>query len=506
MSDPWDILHVLRRLDVGPTHVERHRLVTPYRVTLDQRVEETSLIYRFEEDVLDPSDPDACNLAGMVGAQLALNYGLFADEIVFHGRFDEHDRQFLRDMAENTAREIAVLKFLQPNPFLRGPAAELPPVRRERYCHALLRFDKGSHGAHTSERRRTPWSTGSTSHAILSSGGKESLLTLGVLRELGEDCHPIFVNESGRHWLTALNAHRFLTVTHPGTARVWTNCDRLFAWFLRQLPFVRQDFANVRADEYPIRLWTVAVFLFGALPVMRHRGVGRILIGDEFDTSRRAVFRGIAHYDGLYDQSRYFDVALTRYFDRKGWGVEQFSLARWLSELLVQRTLAERYPDLFRHQVSCHAAHVDHDRVHPCGRCEKCGRVVSMLIALGQDPKLCGYTDRQIRDCLERVASAGVHQEGPAAQQLAFLLHQRGLLHTDAKGMPPPRERPEVLKLRFDNDKSPLTTVPRDLRAPALRIFLQHANGAVKREDRRWIDFDPLAALAEPTGASPHNE
>ncbi len=505
MSDPWDVLHVFRRLEVGPTELERRRLVTPYRITLDQRVEETSLIYRFEEDVFDPADPDAVNLACMIGAQVALNYGLFADEIVFHGRFDEHDRQFLRDMAENTAREITVLKFLQPNPFLRGPAAALPPIKRDRYCHARLRFESGQ-DARTPARGEHPWSANSSSHAILSSGGKESLLTLGVLRELGKDCHPIFVNESGRHWLTALNAHRYLDAAHPGTARVWSNCDRLFAWFLRHLPFIRQDFANVRSDEYPIRLWTVAVFLFGALPVMRHRGVGRVQIGDEYDTTRRAYFHGIAHYDGLYDQSRYFDVALTRYFERKGWHVEQFSLARWLSELLVEKTLAERYPDLFRNQVSCHAAHVDHDRVRPCGRCEKCRRVVSMLVVLAQDPRLCGYTDEQIRDCLERVATAGVHQEGPGAQQLAFLLHQRGLLRTDAKGMPPPKERPEVLKLRFDSDKSPLTTVPPDLRAPAIQIFLEHAKGAVRREDRRWIDFDPLTALAESTGASPHTE
>ena len=309
---------------------------------------------------------------------------------------------------------------------------------------------------------------------------------------MGKECHPIFVNESGRHWLTALNAYRHLEATHKGTARVWTNSDRLFAWFLRHLPFVREDFAQVRADDYPVRLWTVAVFLFGALPVMRRRGVGRISIGDEFDTSRRAFHQGIAHYEGLYDQSRYFDVALTGYFGKKGWGVTQFSLVRWLSELLVQKTLAERYPDLLRHQVSCHATHLEKDRVLPCGRCEKCRRIVSMLTVLGRDPASCGYTAPQVAACLKRVAEAGIHQEDAGAQQIAYMLNKLGLLYARRDGLPPPKHRPEILKLRFDPDKSPLNSVPHDLQDPALRIFLSHAEGAVERHDRRWIDFDPL--------------
>lgn len=115
---------------------------------------------------------------------------------------------------------------------------------------------------------------------------------------------------------------------------------------LRHLPFIRKDFADVRSDEYPIRLWTVAVFLFGALPIQRKRGLSRILIGDEFDTSIRATHEGISHYDGLFDQSRYFDNTLSRYYLRKGWSISQFSILRPMSELLIQKTLAERYPAL----------------------------------------------------------------------------------------------------------------------------------------------------------------
>jgi hypothetical protein len=42
----------------------------------------------------------------MLASQMALNYGLFRDRIVYRGDHDAPDRRFLRDMAENTAREI----------------------------------------------------------------------------------------------------------------------------------------------------------------------------------------------------------------------------------------------------------------------------------------------------------------------------------------------------------------------------------------------------------------
>ena len=368
-GDPSDCIRVFHRLDVGPIRVEPQRVTAPYTLTTDTGVSSTSLIYRYEHRVFDPADPVDRNLAGMIVSQLALNYGLFADEIRFDGPYDETDRQFLRDMAENTAREITVKKFLEENPFLRGPAARLPIVNRDSYSRATLSFSDTRPETAVSrpvESRR--WSEKPTRHAVLSSGGKESLLTVGLLREIGRETYPIFINESGRHWLSALNGHRHLAVNHPGTARVWTNCDRLFTWFLRHMPFVRQDFANVRSDDYPIRLWTVAVFLFGALPLLRRNGIGRLSIGDEFDTSRRSRTHGITHYDGLFDQSIYFDRTMTRYFHRKEYEVKQFSLLRCMSELLVQKTLAEGYPDLFEHQVSCHAAHIEHSRVRPCGR------------------------------------------------------------------------------------------------------------------------------------------
>jgi creatinine amidohydrolase/Fe(II)-dependent formamide hydrolase-like protein len=270
---------------------------------------------------------------------------------------------------------------------------------------------------------------------------------------------------------------------------------------LRRLPFVRSDFADVRSDEYPIRLWTVAVFLFGALPLLRKRGIGRLLIGDEYDTTRRTSHRGIPHYDGLYDQSRYFDEAVTRYFQRKGWGLAQFSILRPLSELLIQQVLAERYSELHALQVSCHATHKEGAAIRPCGRCEKCRRIVAMLVALESDPRTCGYSKEQIDACLAALDTKPIHQEAAGVAHVAHLLRGQGRITARAVGGVRARARPEVRKIRLDPERSPLSCVPKDLRLPLARILLEHAQGAVRRVGRVWVDVD---LIKEVEGSPPY--
>jgi creatinine amidohydrolase/Fe(II)-dependent formamide hydrolase-like protein len=502
-DDPLALLEVIDRLEVCPVELREDRLTMPYRVVQAGKEAATELIYRFEEPVFDPEEEASRNLGSLIGAQVALNYGLFCGEIVLNGSFDPVDRAFLREMAANTAREIYVKKFLEPNPFLEGPAAGMPVVRWRSYLRAELRFPEPE-VTETSSRRdsHVDWPQEPSRIAVLSSGGKDSLLSYGLLDELGLETHSVFVNESGRHWHTALNGYRHLSATRPTTTtRVWTSADRVFTWMLRRLPFVRKDFARLRSDEYPIRLWTVAVFLFGALPVLRCRGVARLVIGDEHDTSHRTTHKGITHYDGLYDQSRYFDEALSRYFRRKGWPLTQFSILRQLSELLVQKTLVERYPELQRHQLSCHATHLDGERALPCGNCEKCRPIVGMLLALDAEPGACGYTEEQVRGCIESLATHGVHQEIVAVQQLGWMLAGKGFIAERTPGMGRAQERREVLDLRFAREASPPDCVPLDLRKGLFSILLQHAAGAVRKAGRSWVPFD---ALSDPCAVVPH--
>lgn len=501
--DALSRLAVFDQLEIGPPKVEEHRIITSYRLFAAGKEECRRLIYRYPENVFSPGEAESMNLAAMVTSQVAINYGLFCEKIIFHGVFDHADRRFIQEMAENTAREIYVKKILGHNPYLTDDMKQFPVINKNKYLQAALIFPDI-----LTDQERPVWQLWKTSrnrHLVLSSGGKESLLSFGLINEIGEtmglETHAVFANESGRHWFTALNAYSHFKKTFSHTGKFWTNSDRIFSWMAGQMPFIRENFANIQADIYPIRLWTVAVFVFGALPLMRKYGIGRLLIGDEYDTTTIRFHQGIKHYDGLFDQSLHFDNALSGFFLRKGWAISQFSILRPLSELLVEKILVERYPHLQTHQTSCHSAHKGSDKILPCGKCEKCRRVVSMLVALGADPKQCGYTDPQIKSCLSDLVKFGSHQEPSGLDEVFKNLSEKKLITLPTSKSAALAAHPEVFKIRFDGKRSPMNAIPENLRRPVLNIFMEHANGCVKRGRSQW---EGVNALADPDMRLPY--
>ncbi|HEX4965990.1 MAG TPA: hypothetical protein VF173_34590 [Thermoanaerobaculia bacterium] len=489
-SEDLSLLQLIDRLEVGPVRTEPRRLVAPYTIIHQNgRSDSCELVYRYEEDVFGlAGDPAEENLTALIAAQVAVNYGLFCREIVFHGPFDAADRTFLTEMAALAARDVYVRKLLRPKPFFTSWVAQVPVVRLESYLLAQLRFPDAASAA-----AAPAWEVSESRTAVLSSGGKDSLLSHQILAELGQETHPVFVNESGKHWFTALNAYRHYAARVPNTARVWTSSDRVFAWLLRHLPFVKPGYTRHNWPGYPIRVWTVPVFLFGILPLLKKRGIGRLVTGNELDTTVRSSHEGIQHYFCLYDQSRYFDLYLGEYFRRKGWNVRPFSILRPLSGLLIQKQLLRRYPEMLRLQTSCHRAHPAGGRMWPCGRCEKCVGVMAVLTAFGGDPAACGYSPGQVERCLRELPQQGTWQEPYALEHLAFLLHEKGVLPAAMVGSYRAARHSEMMKLRFDGDASDLGDVPEDLRYPLFRLLLEHAEGAVTAVNDEWIDFDPCS-------------
>jgi hypothetical protein len=488
-------LVVFDKLLVHELSIEPRRIRAAYTILKEDGTElKNHLIYSYNSAYFDRKEAADVNLASLMVAQVALNYGLFFKEIVFDGLFDEVDKRFLADMMENTSREILVMKFYGKNEFLKPPFDQLPVETLPRYTAATLVFENNDyHGMKLIRKERVPEDN---DFVILSSGGKDSLLTYGLIRELGIP-HPVFINESGRHWFTAVNAYDHYEQTEPNTVKPWCNSDRIFNWMVRQMPFIRENFQHIRADIYPIRLWTVAVFLFGTLPVALKRNAGNVLIGNEYDTTVKGNFQGISHYNGLYDQSKYFDNALTRFYAKKGWNLKQYSVLRPLSELLILKILVKRYPELQSHQVSCHAAHEDKGRMLPCGNCEKCRRIIGMLMALDEDPKRCGYTDEQIKRGLSSLEKRGVKQLGSDAAHLYYLLLSKGLISDTEHSRVLAKEHKEIVSLRFDRERSTLQDVPVYIRKPLLEIFSKYSESFVRLDDRKWHNFTPDKAFLE---------
>lgn len=482
-----DSFRVLKKLSVKNIHIEPKKVKAAYVVEKPSgETNSFELIYSYEKSYFRKDDPADVNLASMMLAQVALNYGLFFETIEFDGLFENLDQRFIIDMMENTSREILTNKLLVKNEFLKPPYNELKPEKREKYTQAKLVFINTQFPKKVLNRKSDD--TDKNKYAILSSGGKDSLLTYGIVKEIGK-AFPVFINEAGRHWFTAVNSHRYYKENEPNTEKPWCNSDRVFNWMLKQFPFIKENYASIRADIYPIRLWTVAVFLFGVLPVARKKGIGNILIGDEYDTTMRGNMSGITHYHALYDQSKYFDNALTRYYREKGWKIYQFSLLRSLSELLIMKTLIKRYPELQKQQVSCHAAHEVNGRMYPCGKCEKCRRIIGMIMALDANPEHCGYSKDQVTKGLRALSEKSVKQIGSDAAHLYYMMRSNNLVEDNAFTKKVSKNHPEIMKLRFDQERSNLEDIPQYIRKPLLDILSRYADGVVKRVNNRWVEI-----------------
>jgi hypothetical protein len=119
-----------------------------------------------------------------------------------------------------------------------------------------------------------------------------------------------------------------------------------------------------------------------------------------------------------------------------------------------------------------------------------------MLTAMGADPATCGYTRQQVEYCQNRFLHEPIHQEYAGAQHLAYLLTQKGILHSKLMKSVTVKEKPEIMKIRIDADRAPVEVMPVSFRRLLFDIFLKYAGGAVRRNGRLWIECDLTADSA----------
>ncbi|MFO7618202.1 MAG: hypothetical protein R6W91_00850 [Thermoplasmata archaeon] len=361
-----------------------------------------------------------------------LNYGLFADEIALKFPVAESDMRLLTDLLDVFSRDIFINKLARRRAghlveeFLPAEDDVMPENAGPRARVAAVTEPDSSLGEAPDDGRC----------GILSSGGKEALLGYGMLKELGADVHPLYINESGGHWRTALTAYRWHSRAEPNTGRVWTNVDRLYLFMLDNLKLVKYHHRRIPADTYPIRLCIFPVYLFQLLPVFLDRRIGNLLIGSEFDDPRGDwTYRGIKHHFGIYDQHIDFDRRMEEWYSKRIPGMRQWSALRPISGLVVERILTERYPDIAGYQRSCHSCHFEGDEIIPCGKCTKCLGVMLFLKANGQDPAMMGYRNADIEAFPERLATTKLRLDPDELEHSKYLAGLGGEPRPHAEGV-----------------------------------------------------------------------
>lgn len=434
------------------------------------------LIHSYEEKI-----PEVEVYAKLMSIVPAINYGLFTPEIRFDFSLDPRDLEFFRDMMEITANDILVNRIYTRTGFVREefipkkitpqPLAEVVPESIE---EEPLEFEPDYNRC-----------------AVMLSGGKESLLTYGLMKELGCEVYPFFYNESGGHWRVAIPAYRWFRENEPKTKRVWSNADRLYTFIEKNMKIL-QNVGKPRAEVYPIRLFFFEGYAFAFLPLIHKYGVGNIIFGNEYDDPRGLTyeFHGIPHYYATYDQSQAFEKYMTSWFEERGFGIRQWSAVRPITGLIVERILHNRYPELFKLQRSCHSVHKEGDDYVPCGRCFKCNGVLTFLLANGIDPTIIKYKPEHIETLPERLKNGLVRLDRDELEQSLYLIKRRNP-DFPLEGKP----HWHVEMLHFDDRNSHFDNIPPEFRERLYRIYEGYTKGYVYLKGDEWVRITREEAL-----------
>ena len=372
--------------------IEKVRLLEPELrndlISIKYVVDGEEVLLSFKYDFPISMDKQDLRLLSLIPL---VNYSLFIEQIDADFPITQQDYDFIKEMMVINSREIYVNKLLKRQEFYREEFIPKNPTNEEASYSPIMNIN-------IEQNSRNPFKNDG-SVAIMSSGGKDSLLTYGLMKEIGANVYSIFINESGGHWKTASVAYDYFHANHQNTLRVWTTIDRFYRKMNSKVKALNDRALAMWSDTYPVQLFIFPVYIFSSLPYYTKFGISGVMKGDEFDDPRgfKPEF-GINHYYAIYDQTQSFDVALNNYFQSIGYDVKFYSALRNITGLIEERILFNRYPELAKLQRSCHSCHDEDGKIIPCGRCTKCDGILLFLNANFLDPRIINYKEQDILD------------------------------------------------------------------------------------------------------------
>jgi hypothetical protein len=465
----------LSSISLSDVTIEKNTAFTEVTVIDNDGTESRfQLMNKYEHELLTSHQP----LLRLAFCMPLLNYGLFTKKILLNFPLSKADLSLLHDLNIVFSRDIFVNKIADgTNPYI------IPEYFPDQKNITLSDGDPQTKIQPKKTVNDTPISTGMDpmKSGVLSSGGKDSLLTYGLLKELGSTVYPLYMNESGGHWRTALTAYKYHRENDPHTQRVWTNVDRFYTFMLDHLRFIRPDHRKIWHDTYPLRLCIFPFYVFSLLPIFVEEHIGNLLLGSEFDDLRYEIqYKGIKHYFGVYDQHQDYDVRMNQWYDRRIPELYQWSALRNISGLVDQNILVRRYPELGKLQRSCHSCHIKNGVVYPCGVCSKCIGILLYLLANDLDPTLMKYRRKDVHNFYTNVGTSSLKLDKDEKNQSFFLLKQKG-------SAPKVQCVDHVQKIHILSSTCDPDLYPRQYRDGLLKILEEYTTGYCSLQNEEWV-------------------
>ncbi|MCL5785508.1 MAG: metal-binding protein [Candidatus Thermoplasmatota archaeon] len=459
-------------IEVIPDEPDGQRIRGIIRIRSDAGVQEFSLIFHYSR----PVKVDR-RMAGIILTMPVINHAYFAQRIKLSFPVSALDLAMIRDLVSINNVEVFVNKICRRRYEFFKPKF-LPREEEKTPENAIGNTEIESTESSTKSNgtRQKPYAN---RIGILSSGGKESLLSYGILKEIGIETYPIFFAESGGHWRTAKTSYDQISLSDPNTTKIWSNVDRYYSMMLRNLKCLDQNVVRKRADTYPVRLFIFPVYVMASLPLVANLGLSGLVMGNEFDDPREMPpYNGIRHYYGIYDQSQDFADRINKYFSGNGYACELFSILYPVLGNVVQNMLGRRYPDLFRGQRSCHSCHFSNGKIEPCGKCTKCIGIMLFASAAGLDLESIGYHEKNPESILQLARNARMRLD---QDELAYLLNR---ISSGASG-----DRSHVTGLHMlPGERNLLNSVREPIRSKVLDLLRMYTSGTFYLQNGKWVE------------------
>ncbi len=470
ISDYISRVAAFKSIKVHDVKVQKRRISGTVSTTArDGKKDSFRLIFTYSEDI----DADT-NTAGLILTMPVINYTYFSEKLELDFPVSSNDISLIKEFLRINAREVFINKICRRRyEFFRKEfipeASDITPENAD--GRTILIAEEGF--SDSSGNRQVQESS-----LVLSSGGKESLLTFGMLNELNLETHAYFFNESGGHWRTAKTSYDHFKEHYRNVSKVWSNADRFYRFMIERLEILDMGTVRKRADTYPIRLFIFPVYIFASLPIVTKHGIGNILMGNEFDDPREMpLFNGMKHYYGVFDQSSDFTGMMTEYFEKKGVPSRVWSAVYPISGLVVEEILVKRYHDLFLQQRSCHSCSYRNGSIRPCGICTKCLGVMMFVLSAGGNPEDILYDSKAVENLEANVMNSRMRLD---SDELAFLKNR--LWGESPKTGADHAGGIHILPW----ETSPLEKVPENAREGLKNIFKQYCSGTYSLKDVMW--------------------
>ena len=236
---------------------------------------------------------------------------------------------------------------------------------------------------------------------LLLSCGKDSLLTLGLARELDLDITPIHINDT-----TTPNENRVSLETIKKIAKnedikieiVINNIEKLNDFEEWNKPQTCLGYSHL-----------ITGFCFLALPFL-HNNASMVLLGNQqnmnFSFRTKQDYIGYASYDQT-TTARHQQQKMLKHLNKQ---YQVMSLVEPLTDIAEIKILFSRYPELAKHIFSCNCLY-DSNEKRWCYACNKCARLSIFMLAHGVHLKNVGMNSMLSRRFKNYYALFGMNPE-----------------------------------------------------------------------------------------------